>query len=416
MTTSPVSRRTLLGALGLGAASAAAVAVAAPASAGPGNPRPPKGSPRVDFHGIHQAGVATPQQENVYFASLTVTTTSRADLIATLKKWTSAAAAMTRGEPVGSVFPAPTDVPVDTGEAVDLPASGLTITFGFGPTLFRSANGTDRFGIAAQQPRSLRLTTFPNDDLDAALVGGDLCIQACADDLQVAEHAVRMLVRLAQGTVRIAWAQTGFAKTSTLANDGKTPRNLFGFKDGTANISSPAELDEFVWARSSDGAAWMAGGSYLAVRKIEMLLEDWDAEIIAEQERTFGRTKGTGAPLSGGTEKTKPDFQAVDADRQLLIAADSHVALAAPPANRGQRILRRGYNYLEGVHPDGLAEAGLFFLAYMRDLDRQFVPLQTRLSQSDLMNEYVRYIGSAVFAIPPGVPSPDRYIGQPLFG
>lgn len=416
MTTSPVSRRTLLGALGLGAASAAALAVAAPASAGPGNPRPPKGSPRVDFHGLHQAGVATPQQENVYFASLTVTATSRADLIATLKAWTSAAAAMTRGEPAGSVFPAAADVPVDTGEAVDLPASGLTITFGFGPTLFRSANGTDRFGIAAQQPRCLRLTTFPNDDLDPALVGGDLCIQACADDLQVAEHAVRMLVRLAQGTVRIAWAQTGFAKTSTLANDGKTPRNLFGFKDGTANIGSPAELDEYVWARSSDGPAWMAGGSYLAVRKIEMLLEDWDAETIAEQERTFGRSKASGAPLSGGTETSKPDFRAVDGDGQLLIAADSHMALAAPPANRGQRILRRGYNYLEGVRSGGIPEAGLFFLAFVRDLDRQFVPLQTRLSQSDLMNEYVRYIGSAVFAVPPGAPSPDRYIGQQLFG
>ena len=419
MTTSPVTRRTLLGALGIGAASAAAVAAAPSALAdrrppGQRNPRP--GTPRYDFHGPHQSGIATPQQENLYFASLTVTTASRTELIATLKTWTAAAAAMMRGEPAGTAFPSGSDVPVDTGEAFDLPASGLTITFGFGPTLFRAANGTDRFGIAAAQPRGLRLSTFPNDQLDPNLVGGDLCIQACADDIQVAEHAVRMLVRLAQGTVRVAWAQTGFAKTSTLASDGKTPRNLFGFKDGTANISSASDLDTFVWVSGSDGPDWMTGGSYLAARKVAMLLEDWDVETLSEQQRVFGRTKDTGAPLSGGGERTRPDFRATGPDGKPLIDPDSHVALAAPPANRGQRILRRGYNYLEGVNRDGKARAGLFFLGFMRDLDEQFVPLQTRLSRSDLMNEYVRYVGSAVFAIPPGVTSPDRYVGQELFG
>ena len=421
MTTSPVTRRTLLGALGVGAASAAAVAVAPSAlagrpSPGQGQQRPPHASARYDFHGAHQPGIATPQQENVYFASLAVTTTSRTELISVLRTWTGAAAAMMRGEPAGTAFPAGPDVPTDTGEAADLPASGLTITFGFGPTLFRSANGVDRFGIAAAQPRSLTLHTFPNDQLDPALVGGDMCIQACADDIQVAEHAVRMLVRLAQGAVRISWAQTGFAKTSTLSNDGKTPRNLFGFKDGTANITPPFDLDTYVWVGESDGPDWMTGGSYLAVRKVAMLLEAWDAEPLEEQERTFGRTKATGAPLSGGSERTKPDFRATGPDGELLIPADSHMALAAPPANRGQRILRRGYNYLEGVDRDGKAQAGLLFIGFMRDLDRQFVPLQTRLSQSDLMNEYVRYIGSAVFAIPPGVPSADRYVGQDLFG
>lgn len=421
MTTSPVTRRTLLGALGIGAASAATIAVAPAASAAQRNPgrgphKPPRDTPRYDFHGPHQSGIATAQQENLYFASLAVTTSSRSELVSVLKTWTTAAAAMMRGEPAGVPFPAGSDVPVDTGEAVDLPASGLTITFGFGPTLFRSANGTDRFGIAAAQPRSLRLSTFPNDQLDPSIVGGDLCIQACADDIQVAEHAVRMLVRLAQGAVTVAWAQTGFAKTSTLANDGKTPRNLFGFKDGTANINSAADLDTFVWVGGADGPDWMTGGTYLAARKVAMLLEDWDAETLSEQQRVFGRTKNEGAPLSGGTERTRPDFRALGPDGKPLIDPASHVALAAPPANRGQRILRRGYNYLEGVDREGKAQAGLFFLGFMRDLDTQFVPLQTRLSQSDLMNEYVRYIGSAVFAIPPGVSSPDRYIGQELFG
>lgn len=160
----------------------------------------------------------------------------------------------------------------------------------------------------------------------------------------------------------------------------------------------------------------MTGGTYLATRKVAMLLEDWDVETLAEQQRVFGRAKDTGAPLSGGSERTRPDFRATGPDGKPLIDPQSHVALAAPPANRGQRILRRGYNYLEGVNSDGKAQAGLFFIGFMRDLDAQFVPLQTRLSQSDLMNEYVRYVGSAVFAIPPGVTSPGRYVGQELLG
>ena len=414
MTTQHMSRRTLLGALGLGAASVASIASSPSALAAPRGPGRPA-SPRYDFFGAHQPGIDTPQQENLYFASFEVTTTSRDDLIALLTTWTTAAAAMMQGATAGAAFPDLSAVPVDTGEAVDLPASGLTITFGFGPTLFRNARGVDRFGIASRQPASLRLSTFPNDQLDPRLVGGDLCVQACSDDIQVAEHAVRMLARLAQGGARVAWAQTGFAKNSALASDGQTPRNLFGFKDGTANVRRPEDFDAFVWVNRNDGPDWMVGGSYLAVRKIDMLLEDWDDETLSEQQKVFGRAKSSGAPLSGGDERTPADFRAKGADGQPLIDPHSHVALAAPRTNSGQRILRRGYNFLEGVNADGTAKAGLFFLAYMRNLDTQFVPLQTRLSQSDLMNEYVRYVGSAVFAVPPGSPSAREHVGQGLF-
>ena len=402
-----MSRRTLLAAVGLGAAGAAAAAAGgnAVAAAAP--------QPRYSFLGPRQPGIITPQQRTACVAAFSLVTASRADLVALLKAWTSAASSLMAGQPVGPAFPPAAAIPDDTGEAVGLSASNLTVTFGFGPSLFRTASGVDRFGIAGAKPASLRLATFPGDQLDPALVGGDLCVQACSDDPQVSEHAVRMLARIARGVARIAWLQSGFLPNVPA---GTTPRNLFGFKDGTANNFTPAELEQFVWASSADGQAWMAGGTYLAVRHINMLLEDWDEETIEEQNAVFGRAKDSGAPLSGGTERTPPDFRARGNDGRPLIPPDSHVALSAQRRREGQRILRRGYNMTNGVNAEGRQRAGLLFLAFARDLERQFVPMQQRLSESDRMNEYVRYVGHSVFAIPPGVTSASGYVGQTLLG
>ena len=199
-------------------------------------------------------------------------------------------------------------------------------------------------GIAGQQPATLKpLPAFSADELQEGISGGDICIQACSDDAQVALHAVRNLARLAEGAATVAWSQSGLGKSSTLARDGKTPRNLFGFKDGTANIRSNSDFDDFVWASSGDGPAWMAGGTYLVARKVEMILETWDNEDLTEQQEVFGRTKGTGAPLSGGSERTRPNFRATGANGEPMIDPHSHIALAAP--GRAGRILRRGYNY-----------------------------------------------------------------------
>lgn len=360
-------------------------------------------------------------QNSLHFAALDVTTESRDELISMLRRWTQASAAMMNGTPVGAfgAVNGPYDAPPeDTGDALDLPPSGLTITIGFGPTLFRTAAGVDRFGIDHLRPATLHeLPHFPGDLLDESISGGDLCIQACADDAQVAVHAVRNLVRLAFGAAAVRWSQMGYGKSSSTSHDQPTPRNLFGFKDGTRNITAgdTAGLDSFVWVQSADEPSWMHQGTYLAVRKIRMTIETWDRSSMREQEATFGRTKREGAPLSGGTEFTEPDFTAVGRESTPLIDAASHMALAHPDANGGTRILRRAYNYTDGSDGLGRLDAGLFFLSFQRDIDKQFIPMQMRLSKSDRMNEYVKYLSSATFAIPPGCPAAGDYLGSTLF-
>jgi deferrochelatase/peroxidase EfeB len=411
-----ISRRALLGALGAGAA----VAVTATAGAAVTVSRREDGDAhQYAFHGTHQAGVTTPMQTALHFAALDLVTESRAELVSLLRRWTQAAALLTTGAPVGTgavggSYDAPPD---DTGDALDLPASGLTVTIGFGPGLFRSADGRDRFGLAAREPAHFGpLPHFPGDALDPAVSSGDLCIQACADDAQVAVHAVRTLVRLAFGTAVVRWSQMGYGRSSATEHDQPTPRNLFGFKDGTANVTGDesAALDSFVWSQPGDGPAWMDGGTYLAVRKIRMTIETWDRSTLRDQESVFGRTKREGAPLSGGGEFTPPDFSATGREGGPLIPVDSHVALAHPSANDGSRILRRAYNYTDGSDGMGRLDAGLFFLAFARNLEAQFVPMQMRLARSDRMNEYVRYVSSAAFAVPPGVNDAGGYVGASL--
>lgn len=316
-----LSRRGLFGlAAGVGAAGLAlgagggAVAATAIGRSGAG------GSSVHPFFGEHQAGVTTPMQDHLHFAAFEMMAgTDRADLQSLRQDWSYAAARMTQGLEVsatGAVGGSPEAPPADTGEALGLPASGLTITIGFGPTLFRAEDGTDRFGLANLRPRALeKLPAFLGDDLDPAVSNGDLCIQACADDPQVAVHAVRNLSRIAFGRARLRWSQLGFGKTSKTTAAQATPRNLFGFKDGTANIlaDDATALADHVWVAEDDEPAWLAGGSYLVARKVAMLIETWDRVRLSEQQRIIGRDKSEGAPLSGGRETTAPDFGKRDA-------------------------------------------------------------------------------------------------------
>ncbi|MGN8551200.1 UNVERIFIED_CONTAM: iron uptake transporter deferrochelatase/peroxidase subunit [Microbacterium sp. SLM126] len=417
-----VSRRGLLGlAIGAGAAGLA-IGAGAGATAGVavGRAREADAAASVyDFYGVHQAGVTTPVQDHLHFASFDMMPrTDRNDLVSLLQDWSYAAARMTRGLEVsasGAVGGSPQAPPDDTGEALGLAASGLTITFGFGPMLFE-LDGEDRYGIASARPAGLeRLPAFLGDDLDPEASGGDLCVQACADDPQVAVHAIRNLSRIAFGRARLRWSQLGFGRTSRTTSAQSTPRNLFGFKDGTANIlaSDREGLDEHVWVAASDDPSWMAGGSYLVARKIAMMIETWDRVPLSEQQTIVGRDKGVGAPLSGGDEFTEPDFAAVDASGAAAIPETSHVRLAHPELNRGARILRRGYNFVDGNNDLGRLDAGLFFLSFQRDPE-QFVRLQRSLS-TDVMNEYIRHVGSGLWAVPPGV-APGSYVGAGLFG
>ncbi|MFF1573324.1 iron uptake transporter deferrochelatase/peroxidase subunit [Leifsonia sp. NPDC058292] len=376
------------------------------------------------FYGDHQSGITTAAQDRLHFAAFDVASDlDRGGLIELLRDWTVAAARMTQGKPAGKYGPAsgPSDAPPDdTGEALDLPPGGLTLTFGFGPTLFEATDGRDRFGLAARRPEALvDLPHFPGDALLDAYVGGDLCVQACSDDPQVAVHAIRNLSRIAFGRASIRWSQLGFGRTSSTTRGQTTPRNLFGFKDGTANIKAEdsALVDEQVWARGSGDASWMAGGSYLVARKIRMVIETWDRQQLGEQERIIGRDKGEGAPLSGGTEFTEftePNFLALAPSGGTKIDTDSHVRLAHPTVNGGARLLRRGYNFVDGNDELGRLNAGLFFIAFQSDPREQFIPIQQQLARNDAMNEYVKHVGSAIFAVPPGARE-GSFVGSGLF-
>ena len=422
-----LSRRGLVGGIAVGGAAGLGGAFAAGRVSG-GAPGEAAGADRVAsyaFRGIHQAGIVTPAQDRLHFAAFDVLTDSREDLIALLQAWTEAAERLVRGEPVGdgAVGGDVNLPPDDTGEALDLPASGLTITFGFGPTLFRDADGVDRFGLADRQPAALKeLPHFPADNLDPARSGGDLCVQACADDPQVAVHAVRNLARLGFGVVSVRWSQLGFGRTSSTSTAQTTPRNLFGFKDGTANLKAEetAELEEHVWVGAEDDAAasWLAGGSYLVARRFGMTIEVWDRQPLGDQEDFVGRTKDTGAPLSGGQEFTEPDFTMPGSNDQPVIPLSAHVRVVHPTQNDGVRMLRRGYNFVDGSDAVGGLDAGLFFLAFVRNPDTHFTPVQLAMAKSDALMEYLKVNGSALFAVPPGLPedaADGAYVGQALF-
>ncbi len=408
-----LSRRRLLGVAGAGAVAGAAglggYALGAREEDAPAS----RAALRFDFHGEHQAGIVTPAQDRLHFAAFDVTTDSRDDLIALLKAWTAAAEQMTTGEEVGGGVPVNYDTPpLDTGEALGLPAAGLTLTFGFGPSLF------ERFGLAERRPAALRrLPHFPADNLDPERSDGDLCVQACADDPQVAVHAIRNLARIGFGTVAMRWAQLGFGRTSSTTTAQTTPRNLMGFKDGTANLRAEetADLDDFVWVAPGDDprADWLAGGSYLVARRINIQVETWDRTSLREQEGLIGRDRAEGAPLSGGTEFTELDL-AIEGRDGPLIPLNSHVRLAHPTVNDGTRLLRRGYNFTDGSNALGRLDAGLFFIAFVRDPVKHYIPMQNRLSREDGLMEYLQHTGSGLWAVPPGVRK-GEYVGQALF-
>ncbi|MFI1535744.1 iron uptake transporter deferrochelatase/peroxidase subunit [Streptomyces anandii] len=406
----PPSRRAVIGWGGAGLALGAVAAGGAVALATDGEERAAgeAAGGAVEFHGAHQAGIATPVQDRLHFAAFDVKTGDRAEFVRLLKDWTAAARRMTAGKAVGEgayggLAEAPPD---DTGEALGLPPSRLTLTIGFGPSLF------EKFGLAGKRPAALAdLPKFPGDNLDGSRSGGDLCVQACADDPQVAVHAIRNLARIGFGKVAIRWSQLGFGKTSSTTPGSQTPRNLFGFKDGTRNIAGTetGRLDKFVWVGQGDGGAedaWMTGGSYLVARRIRMNIETWDRTSLQEQEDVFGRDKGEGAPAGKAKEHDEPFLKAMK--------PDAHVRLAHPDANGGITILRRGYSFTDGTDGLGRLDAGLFFLAYQRDVRKGFIPLQRRLAAHDALNEYIQHVGSAVFAIPPGVRDANDWWGRTL--
>lgn len=367
----------------------------------------------VPFHGRHQAGITTPPQSRLVFAAFDLEVSRADELADLLRVWTAASARMTAGR---LAAPAGGDAtpPADPGEAVGLPPARLTITVGLGPGVF-ARGGRHGLGLAGRRPAALTpLPPLSGDRLDPARSGGDLCVQACADDPQVAFHAVHALANLGTGAVALRWLQTGFGGPP---GSHTTPRNLQGFKDGTRNIAADDArgLRRHVWAGAEESQRWFRGGTYLVCRRIRMRCERWDRSSLAHQEAVIGRRKDDGAPLGGRHERDVPDLAAHGPDGMPVIPMSAHVRVAAPESNGGIRILRRGYSFTDGADPaTGEIDAGLFFICFARDPHRQFVALQRRLANSDAMNDYIEHAASAVFAIPPGV-APGGFIAEGLF-
>lgn len=366
----------------------------------------------VSFHGEHQAGIATPPQAHLSFAAFDLTTDSRGRLRELLKRWTAAAAALSAGREYGVTGPASTD----PGEALGLGPARLTLTFGFGPELFGSG-GRDRFGLRSARPPALApLPAFAGEQLEPSSSGGDICVQACADDPQVTFHAIHLLAGLAASDARLRWIQHGFH--STPRGSAQTSRNLVGFRDGTNNIDAAdaATMNRFVWARDP---AWMRGGTYLVARRIQIVFPGWDQLSVREQERIIGRYKASGAPLGARHEHDPVDLAAVDGRGNPLIPIDAHIRVASRHTNGGQRILRRGYSFASGVTPGALdhgghqIDGGLFFIALARDPRRQVVPLLRKVSTRDAISTFTVHTASAIFACPPGVHR-GGYIGEQL--
>jgi deferrochelatase/peroxidase EfeB len=373
------------------------------------------------FFGMHQSGIATPQQRHIYFAALDLLGNQRTEVAALMRSWTQAAAHMTAWQAAAPPDGDPKAAPMDSGDTVGLPSRRLTITFGFGAGLF-SKDGVDRYGLARHRPEALiDLPRFNGDQLIAERTGGDLCIQICADDPQVTLHAIRQLARLADGVAKIRWVQAGFVPSY---GSGETPRNLMGFKDGTMNVSGQdeASMAKYVWV--GEQGDWMKGGSYMVVRPIRIALEHWDKMKLGFQEQVVGRHKLSGAPLGGKHERDPLDFDANDADGNPVLPENSHARLAAAASNDGVQILRRGYAYQNGVslvaerwppwHQGIEFDAGLLFVCYQQDPRTGFVKIFERVSKFDMMNQFVTHTGSGLFACPGGA-SEGGFVGQSLF-
>lgn len=414
----PVDRRGFLaraGAVGIGTALSSGVLGACTSTSGSEVGATPAArqvdEQTVPFRGDHQAGILTAAQDRLAFATLDVATGDADALRAVLTTWTATAEALSQGQMVPGGFADQNAPTADTGEAYGLPPAHLTVTIGYGPALF-----DERFGLTARKPAALaHLPRFPLDDLRPSLSGGDLCIQACADDPVVAYNAVHNLIRQGVGVLSVRTLQLGFGRTSSTSTSQATARNLMGFKDGTRNLKAeePTLADRWLWASGSGDTAWMDGGSYLVARKIRMQVERWDRETLRSQEETFGRAKATGAPLGSDDEFATPDLEATHGG-EPVIPATAHIRMASPETNGGVHMLRRGYNYADGIDSrQGTLDSGLFFIAFVADPD-QFTNVQRRLAGGDGLNEYIRHISSAVFACPRGLHKGEDW-GAQLF-
>lgn len=381
---------------GVGAATAIGVdaALGATRAPAPAASVPLNGDVTVPFHGAHQAGIDTDAQAHGVFLALDLRPeTDREALTRMMRILSDDAARMTQGLPALA----------DSEPELAVAPARLTVTFGFGPELVRRAGGAAPAWLAP-------LPAFGIDRLESGYSDGDLLIQVAADDPLTVAHASRMLLKDARTFAELRWTQQGFRRAHGSVRAGTTMRNLFGQVDGTSNPQpGTADFDEVVWTR---GQGWLDGGTGLVVRRIAMDLDTWDRLDRPGRDQSLGRFQSTGAPLTGTDEFDEPDFEATTAIGFPVIPEFSHVRRSRSDDPR-ERIFRRAYNYDDTPVSGAISNAGLVFVSFQADVGAQFVPLQRRLDELDLLNEWTTPIGSAVFAVPPGC-SEGGFIGDTL--
>ncbi|MCN9243118.1 iron uptake transporter deferrochelatase/peroxidase subunit [Streptomyces sp. RY43-2] len=399
-----ISRRRLLGTAGatglaLGAVGGATGYAAAPSEKA--TPLTSLGADRAMFHGKHQSGITDALQSRGHVVAFDLAPgAGRKEAAALLRRWSATAERLMAGEN------APHD---DTAVARDAGPSSLTITFGFGHSFF------SRTGLQKQRPSALDpLPAFSSDRLDASRSNGDLWVQIGANDALVAFHALRAIQKDAGSAARVRWQMNGFNRSPGATARPMTARNLMGQVDGTNNPKpEDADFDRRVFVPAKGEPVWMANGSYAVVRRIRMLLDDWEKLALPAQEEVIGRRKSTGAPLSGGTETTEMDLEKAGRDGKLVVPLNAHARITRPDQNGGAAMLRRPFSYHDGNAADGTPDAGLLFICWQADPLRGFVPVQRKLDRGDALSQYIRHEASGLFAVPGGA-AKGEYVGQRL--
>ncbi|WP_413758216.1 iron uptake transporter deferrochelatase/peroxidase subunit [Streptomyces sp. MMBL 11-3] len=402
---SVVSRRRLLGTAGatglaLGAAGGAAGYAAAPAADRTAL-LSSVGADEVMFHGKHQPGITTALQARGHLVAFDLRAgAGRKEAAALLRRWSTTARRLMAGEASASG---------DTGVARDAGPSSLTVTFGFGHSFFA------RTGLEKQRPIALDpLPDFSSDHLDKARSNGDLWVQIGANDSLVAFHALRAIQRDAGDAARVRWQMNGFNRSPGATTRPMTTRNLMGQIDGTRNPKpSEPDFDRRVFVPDAGDPSWMAGGSYAVVRRIRMLLDDWEKLSVTDQENVIGRRKSDGAALSGGTETTAMDLEKTDGDGKLVVPINAHARITRPDENGGAAMLRRPFSFHDGIDADGVPDAGLLFVCWQADPLRGFVPVQRKLDRGDALSAFIRHESSGLYAVPGGA-AEGEYVGQGL--
>ncbi|MFJ7882819.1 iron uptake transporter deferrochelatase/peroxidase subunit [Pseudomonas sp. NPDC096917] len=412
-------RRVLLG-MGVAGAALAGSALSCPAMAASANaqvtqaPSSDKTQDHHEFHGQHQNGIVTPRPAAGMLVSFDVLASDRKDLERLFRTLNERIAFLTKGGKVPQVDPKLP--PADSGilGPVVTP-DNLTVTVSVGESLF-----DERFGLSSVKPKRLsRMQGFPNDALEPAFCHGDLSLQFCANTADTNIHALRDIVKNLPDLLLVRWKQEGTVPPQAPTKPGVAPqsaRNFLGFRDGSANPDSTDNtlMNTLVWVQpGSDEPHWAVDGSYQAVRIIRNFVERWDRTPLQEQQSIFGRNKASGAPMDGQHETDVPDYSK-DPEGKIT-KLDAHIRLANPRTAQTSNslILRRPFNYSNGVNKNGQLDMGLLFICYQSDLDKGFIAVQTRLNGEPL-EEYLKPIGGGYFFTLPGVRNDQDFIGRAL--